>query len=136
MLLHVSRGVRWDSDHVVIFNDDLQAIAQEIVRAEALERVHIGLDYFDASINRVAAWTIGARNTQRALLNALLEPLDMLKNLEIEGDFSQRLALQEELKVMPSSAVWDYYCMQKGVPVGLGFMDVIKNYEKKELANR
>ncbi len=136
LLLHVSRGVRWDSDHVVIFNDDLQAIAQEIVRAEALERVHIGLDYFDASINRVAAWTIGARNTQRALLNALLEPLDMLKNLEIEGDFSQRLALQEELKVMPSSAVWDYYCMQKGVPVGLGFMDVIKNYEKKELANR
>ncbi len=136
LLLHVSRGVRWDSDHVVTFNDDLQAIAQEIVRADALQRVHIGLDYFDASINRVAAWTIGARNTLRALLNALLEPLDMMKKFEIEGDFSQRLALQEELKAMPSSAVWDYYCLQKEVPVGLGFMDVIKNYEKKELANR
>ena len=136
LLLHVSRGVRWDSDHVVTFNDDLQAIAHEIVRAEALERVHIGLDYFDASINRVAAWTIGARNTLRALLNALLEPLDMLKNLEVEGDFSQRLAMQEALKAMPSSAVWDYYCTQKGVPVGIGFMDVIKDYEKKVMSLR
>ena len=130
------RGVRWDSDHVVTFNDDLQAIAHEIVRAEALERVHIGLDYFDASINRVAAWTIGARNTLRALLNALLEPMDTLKKLEVEGDFSQRLAMQEELKAMPSNAVWDYYCMQKGVPVGVGFMDVIKDYEKRELSKR
>ena len=136
LLLHVSRGVRWDSDHVVTFNDDLQAIAHEIVRAEALERVHIGLDYFDASINRVAAWTIGARNTLRALLNALLEPLDMLKKLEVEGDFSQRLAMQEELKAMPSNAVWDYYCMQKNVPVGVAFMDVIKDYERKELVSR
>ena len=136
ILLHVSRGVRWDSDHVVTFNDDLQAIAQEIVRADALNRVHIGLDYFDASINRLAAWTIGSRNTLRALLNALLEPLDTLKALEAEGDFSQRLAMMEELKAMPSNAVWDYYCMQKGVPVGLAFMDVIKDYERKELANR
>jgi len=102
----------------------------------ALERVHIGLDYFDASINRVAAWTIGARNTLRALLNALLEPLDTLKKLEVEGDFSQRLAMQEELKAMPSNAVWDYYCSQKGVPVGLAFMDVIKDYEKGELSKR
>ena len=117
LLLHVSRGVRWDSDHVVTFNDDLQAITQEIVRNDALERIHIGLDYFDASINRVAAWTIGARNTLRALLMALLEPLDMLKQYEIEGDFSSRLALQEELKSMPSGAVWDYYCMKKDVPV-------------------
>src|SRR4030066_384707 len=91
LLLHVSRGVRWDSDHVVTFNDDLQAIAQEIVRNDALERIHIGLDYFDASINRVAAWTIGARNTLRALLVALLEPIDLLRRLEIEGDYSQRL---------------------------------------------
>ncbi|HSF82879.1 MAG TPA: L-rhamnose isomerase [Anaerolineales bacterium] len=136
LLLHVSRGVRWDSDHVVTFNDDLQAIAHEIVRADALERVRIGLDYFDASINRVAAWTIGARNTLRALFNALLEPLEMLKKLEVEGDFSQRLAMQEELKAMPSSAVWDYYCMQKGVPVGIAVMDVIKDYEKKELSKR
>jgi L-rhamnose isomerase len=136
LLLHVSRGVRWDSDHVVTFTDDLQAIAQEIVRANALERVHIGLDYFDASINRLAAWTIGARNTLRAVLNALLEPLDTLKNLEAEGDFSQRLALQEELKIMPSNIVWDYYCMKKGVPVGMAYMNVIKGYEEKELVNR
>jgi len=136
LLLHVSRGVRWDSDHVVTFNDDLQAIAHEIIRAEALERVHVGLDYFDASINRVAAWTIGARNTLRALLNALLEPLDMLKKLEVKGDFSQRLAMQEELKAMPSNAVWDYHCMQKDVPVGIAFMNVIKSYEMKELSKR
>ncbi len=133
-LLHVSRGVRWDSDHVVTFNDDTQAIANEIVRADALERVHIGLDYFDASINRIAAWTIGARNTLRALLVAMLEPQDMLKRYEVEGDFSSRLALQEELKSMPFSAVWDYYCEKKNVPVGIDFMSVIKDYEKKELS--
>jgi L-rhamnose isomerase len=136
LLLHVSRGVRWDSDHVVTFNDDLQAITQEIVRNDALERIHVGLDYFDASINRVAAWTIGARNTLRALLIALLEPRQLLRQYEIEGDFSSRLALQEELKSMPFSAVWDYYCVQKNVPVGMEFMHVIKDYEKKELANR
>jgi len=136
LLLHVSRGVRWDSDHVVTFNDDLQAITQEIVRADALERVHIGLDYFDASINRLAAWTIGARNTLRAMLNALLDPLDTLNTLEAQGDFSRRLALQEELKVMPSNAVWDFYCLKAGVPVGMAFMDVIKEYEQKELSKR
>jgi L-rhamnose isomerase len=136
MLLHVSRGVRWDSDHVVTFNDDLQAIAQEIVRAEALERVHIGLDYFDASINRIAAWTIGSRNTLRALLNALLEPRQMLNKLEVDGDFSSRLALQEELKAMPAGAVWDFYCLQQGAPVGFSFMDTIQDYEKKELSKR
>jgi L-rhamnose isomerase len=130
LLLHVSRGVRWDSDHVVTFNDDLQAIANEIVRNDALERIHIGLDYFDASINRVAAWTIGARNTLRALLVALLEPRDMLRKFETEGDFSSRLALQEELKSMPFSAVWDIYCLKKNVPVGMDFMSVIKDYEK------
>jgi L-rhamnose isomerase len=136
LLLHVSRGVRWDSDHVVIFNDDLQAITQEIVRNDGLERIHIGLDYFDASINRVAAWTIGARNTLRALLMALLEPRDMLRAYELEGDYSSRLALQEELKSMPFSAVWDMYCLRKNVPVGMEFMKVIKNYEKNELSNR
>ena len=136
LLLHVSRGVRWDSDHVVTFTDDLQAITQEIVRNDALERVHVGLDYFDASINRVAAWTIGARNTLRALLLALLEPRDMLKQYEIDGDFSSRLALLEELKSMPFSAVWDYYCLQKNVPVGMDFMSVIKDYEQKELSKR
>ena len=136
MLLHVSRGVRWDSDHVVTFNDDLQAITQEIVRNDALERVHIGLDYFDASINRIAAWTIGARNTIRGLLNALLEPSDMLKQSEASGDFSTRLALQEELKSMPAGAVWDYYCAKENVPVGMEFMKVIKDYEGRELTKR
>jgi L-rhamnose isomerase len=136
LLLHVSRGVRWDSDHVVTFTDELQAIAQEIVRSDALERVHIGLDYFDASINRIAAWTIGARNTLRALLMALLEPQETLKKLEIEGDFSSRLALMEELKAMPVNAVWDQYCQRKGVPVGMDYMTVIKTYEKKELSKR
>jgi L-rhamnose isomerase len=96
----------------------------------------VGLDYFDASINRVAAWTIGARNTLRALLMALLEPREMLRQYEIEGDFSSRLALLEELKSMPLSAVWDYYCLQKNVPIGMDFMSVIKDYEKNELSKR
>ncbi len=136
LLLHVSRGVRWDSDHVVTSNDDTQAIANEIVRNDALERIHIGLDYFDASINRIAAWTIGARNTLRALLIALLEPQKLLKQYELAGDFSSRLALQEELKSMPFSAVWDYHCLKQNVPVGMGFMNVVKEYERNELANR
>jgi L-rhamnose isomerase len=136
MLLHVSRGVRWDSDHVVTFNDDLQAIAQEIVHNDALSRVHIGLDYFDASINRIAAWTIGARNTLRALLGALLEPLNMMNKAEKESDYSQRLALLEETKALPAGAVWDFHCMMKGVPVGVAFMDTIKDYERRELTKR
>jgi L-rhamnose isomerase len=136
LLLHVSRGVRWDSDHVVTFTDDLQAIAGEIVRNDALERVHIGLDYFDASINRVAAWAIGARNTLKVLLMALLEPSEALRQYEAEGDFSSRLALQEELKSLPFGSVWDYYCQQKGAPVGMDFMRLVKDYERGELANR
>jgi L-rhamnose isomerase len=136
LLLHVSRGVRWDSDHVVTFTDDLQAIMGEIVRNDALERVHIGLDYFDASINRIAAWTIGARNTLRSLLLALLEPHDRLMQMEAEEDFSSRLALQEELKVMPANAVWDHYCTWKNVPIGMEFMQTIKEYEKQELSHR
>ena len=136
LLLHVSRGVRWDSDHVVTYTDDLQAIAQEIVRANALDRVHIGLDYFDASINRLAAWTIGARSTLRALLVALLEPSEQLKSFELSGDFSSRLALLEELKHMPFNAVWDAWCLRQGVPLGLDFMAEIKAYEQRELAQR
>lgn len=136
LLLHVSRGVRWDSDHVVTFNDDTQNIANEIVRNDALERVHIGLDYFDASINRVAAWAIGARNTLKAVLVALLEPRDLMRRYELDGDFSSRLALQEELKSMPFHAVWDFYCLERSVPIGMDFMHVIKEYEKRELANR
>jgi L-rhamnose isomerase len=136
LLLHVSRGVRWDSDHVVTYTDDLQAIAQEIVRADALSRVHIGLDYFDASINRLAAWTIGARSTLRALLTALLEPVEQLKTLELAGDYSSRLALLEELKHLPFNAVWDAWCHRQGVPTGMDFMAEIKAYEQRELAKR
>jgi len=136
ILLHVSRPVRWDSDHVVIYNDELLAIAQEIVRGGFLDRVHIGLDYFDASINRVAAWTIGSRNTLRALLTALLEPIDLMKQAEQAGDYTQRLALLEEIKGLPFGAVWDYHCLTQGVPVGLGFMKTIKDYEQQELSKR
>ena len=136
ILLHVSRGVRWDSDHVVIYNDDLLAIAQEIVRGGFLQRVHIGLDYFDASINRVAAYAIGARNTLRAMLTALLEPMDQMKQAEQAGDYARRLALLEEIKGLPFGAVWDYHCLKQGVPVGLRFMDVVRAYEKKVLAER
>lgn len=136
ILLHVSRGVRWDSDHVVTLTDELQAIMQEIVRGDYLSRVHIGLDFFDASINRIAAWTIGTRNTVKALLLALLEPVEQLQALEKEGDFTARLALLEELKSMPSGAVWDAYCWQQGVPVGVSFMDEIRRYEQEVLAER
>ena len=136
ILLHVSRGVRWDSDHVVILSDELQAIAQEIVRGGYLDRVHIGLDYFDASINRVAAWVIGTRNALRALLMALLEPTDQLRGLEVAGDFTGRLALLEEIKGLPFGAVWDAYCQKQGVPVGLSFLDEIRAYEKQVLAQR
>ncbi len=136
VLLHVSRGVRWDSDHVVLLTDELQAIAQEIVRGGYLERVHIGLDFFDASINRVAAWAIGARNTMRALLMALLEPLNELRDLEQSGNLSRRLALLEEVKGLPFGAVWDYFCMQQGVPVGIRFMDEIERYEEQVLSKR
>jgi L-rhamnose isomerase len=136
LLLHVSRGVRWDSDHVVTFTDELLALAREIVCSDALERVHIGLDFFDASISRIAAWTIGACNTLRAMLLALLEPSDMLKGLEARADFSSRLALQEELKAMPSNAVWDYYCAQMNVPIGMNLMRIIKEYELRELSQR
>jgi L-rhamnose isomerase len=136
LMLHVSRGVRWDSDHVVTWTDDLQAITRAAVRSQALEHIHFGLDYFDASINRIAAWTIGARSTLRALLMALLEPVEMLSAYEKEGDFTSRLGLQEELKSMPFSAVWDAYCTRKDVPAGMDMMAEIKDYEKKEQAGR
>jgi L-rhamnose isomerase len=136
VLLHVSRGVRWDSDHVVTLTDELQAIMQEIVRGDYVDRVSIGLDFFDASINRVAAWVIGTRNALRALLMALLEPIDHLRELEVAGDYTGRLALLEELKGMPFGAVWDTFCLQQEVPVGLSFLEEIRRYEVQELANR
>jgi len=135
ILLHVSRGVRWDSDHVVTLNDDLLAIAREIVANDYAGRVHIGLDYFDASINRVAAWTIGTRNMIRALLIALIEP-PAIKAAEAAGDFTSRLAGQEEAKTLPFGAVWDFYCEQKGVPVGDAWLAEMKRYEKDVLSQR
>ncbi|HAU38706.1 MAG TPA: L-rhamnose isomerase [Phycisphaerales bacterium] len=136
LLLHVSRGVRWDSDHVVILSDDLLAIAQEIVRGDYLSRVHVALDYFDASINRIAAWVIGTRAMLKAMLIALLEPVAMLQELEANGDNTARLALMEECKSLPASAVWDYHCLRQGVPVGPVWIDEVRTYERDELSRR
>jgi L-rhamnose isomerase len=136
ILLHVSRGVRWDSDHVVILDDALQAIAQELVRGDYLGRTHIGLDYFDASINRVAAWTIGARNMLRSLCIAMLDPIDKFKKLELAGDYTSRLALMEESKSLPFSAVWDYHCLKMGAPIGEEWLAQVKQYEKDVLSKR
>jgi len=136
ILLHVSRGVRWDSDHVVILSDELRAIAEEIVRHGFLERVHIGLDFFDASINRIAAWATGTRAMLKALLLALLEPTDLLRELEANGDYTARLAVLEELKSMPFGPVWDYYCLKQGVPVGAAWINEVKQYEKDVLSER
>ncbi|MFC1739234.1 L-rhamnose isomerase [Planctomycetota bacterium] len=131
ILLHVSRGVRWDSDHVVILSDELLAIAQEIIRGGYLDRVHIGLDFFDASINRVAAWVIGTRAMIKALLGALLEPSRALQKLELEDNFTERLAMLEELKTLPFGAVWDHYCLKNNVPVQMAWLDEVKQYEKQ-----
>ena len=136
ILLHVSRGVRWDSDHVVILSDELLAIAQELVRGNYLGRVHIGLDFFDASINRVAAWVIGTRCMIKALLLAFLEPTEMLRRLEAEGDTTARLALLEELKTLPVGAVWDHYCRTQGVPAGADWLAEVKAYERDVLSKR
>jgi L-rhamnose isomerase len=136
ILLHVSRGVRWDSDHVVIVTDELEAIGQELVRGDYLGRTHIGLDYFDASINRVAAWVIGTRAMIKALLLALVEPTAKLRELETSGDFTGRLALLEECKTLPAGAVWDYYCLQKEVPVGPAWIDAVRTYERNVLSKR
>ena len=136
LLLHVSRPVRWDSDHVVLLDEATIAIAQEVVRANALDRVHIGMDYFDASINRVAAWVIGVRNMRKALLLALLEPRKMLAQAEQQFDFTARLALLEEDKSMPWPAVWDYYCASKELPIGREWLERVRSYEKRVLSQR
>ena len=137
LLLHVSRPVRWDSDHVVLLDDELQNIAKELVRSGRLhDKIHVGLDYFDASINRVAAWVIGARNMVKALLIALLEPTNTLKQAELDGDFTRRLVMLEEQKSLPWTAVWDYYCAKKGVPVGGAWFDAVTSYEKQVLSKR
>ncbi|GGH53170.1 L-rhamnose isomerase [Paenibacillus silvae] len=136
ILLHVSRPMRWDSDHVVIMDDELLEIARELVRHELLGTTHIGLDFFDASINRVAAWVVGTRNTIKALLRAMLEPVDALKQAELEGDYTTRLALTEEFKSYPFGAVWDYYCAQQGVPVREQWIKEVKSYEQDILQSR
>ncbi len=136
MLLHVSRPVRWDSDHVIVLDDELQEIANELVRNKLYKRTHIGLDFFDASINRVAAWVIGMRNMEKALLKAFLEPTDAMKKMELEGDYTGRLAYLEEMKSMPWQDVWDEFCRRNAVPVGLEWLKEIRRYEADVLAKR
>ena len=136
VLLHVSRPVRWDSDHVIVLNDELKNIAEELVRNDFIEKTHIGLDFFDASINRIAAWVIGMRNMQKALLLALLEPTAMLKEYEVNFDFTSRLAMLEEIKTLPAGAVWDYFCEINNVPVGESWLKEVRAYEKDVLLKR
>lgn len=134
--LHVSRPERWDSDHVVILNDALLELSQEIVRSGQMEKIHIGLDYFDASINRIGAYVVGIRSTQKALLQALLEPTEKLRDYEKQDHNFQRLAYLEELKAMPWNAVYNYYCLQQGVPVGNEYIKEIENYESEVTSKR
>ena len=136
IMLHVSRPIRWDSDHVTILNDDVADLAKEIVRADALERVHVGLDYFDASINRIGAYVIGIRATQKAFLQGLLEPIGKLRSYEENEQYFQRLALMEEAKALPWNAVWDYFCLSNNVPAGVDFIPEIEQYEKEVTSKR
>lgn len=136
IMLHVSRPIRWDSDHVVILNDDLLDLSKEIVRCNAMDRIHIGLDYFDATINRIGAYVIGSRATQKALLQAMLEPVAKLREYEANGQYFERLALQEEAKSLPWNAVWDYFCLVNDVPVGEDFIADIQKYEKEVTLKR
>ena len=136
IMLHVSRPVRWDSDHVTIMNDDTLELCKEIVRCDALDRVHIGLDYFDASINRIGAYVIGSRATQKCLLQALLEPLDTLRKYELNNQLFERLALLEESKSLPWNAVWDEFCLRNNVPVGETFIPEVEKYEAEVTSKR
>lgn len=136
IMLHVSRPVRWDSDHVVIMDDELQEIGKEIVRNDLLGKTNIGLDFFDATINRIAAWVVGTRNTQKALLKAMLEPTEDLKAIELDFDYTKRMVLTEELKDFPYADVWNYFCTLNNVPVGMDWYEEVKNYERDVLATR
>lgn len=136
LLLHVSRPVRWDSDHVVLLDDETQAIASEIVRHQLFDKVHIGLDFFDASINRIAAWVIGTRNTKKALLRALLEPTDRLRQAENSGDYTARLTLLEEQKSLPWQAVWEAWCLRHDVPADASWLGDVRHYEQQILSQR
>jgi len=135
LLLHVSRPVRWDSDHVVILNNDLQSIANEIITSGRLDKIHIGLDFFDASINRVAAWVIGTRCMVKSLLAALLMPRKIAE-FEAVGDYTSRLAMQELCKTLPFGSVWDYYCLKENVPVEADWLGQVKQYEENVLSKR
>lgn len=136
IMLHVSRPVRWDSDHVVLLNDETTDLAKEIVRANALDKVHIGLDFFDASINRIGAYVIGIRSTQKAFLQGLLEPLAKLREYEANGQYFERLALLEEAKGLPWNAVWDYFCLKNNIAVGEDYIGEIQQYEKDVTSKR
>ena len=136
VLLHVSRPIRWDSDHVVAFDDETKAIMEELVRMNKLDKTYIATDFFDASINRIAAWVIGLRNTRKAMLAALLQPVEMMKKLEADGDVSGRLAVTQEFKAAPFSLVWDYYCKKSNKGVGLEWLDDVRKYEKDVLSKR
>lgn len=136
VLLHVSRPVRWDSDHVVAFDDETKSIMEELVRMDKLDKTYIATDFFDASINRIAAWVIGLRNTRKSMLYALLQPTQMMKELETEGDVSGRLAVTQEFKAAPFALVWDYYCKKADKGVGLEWLDEVRRYEKDVLLSR
>lgn len=136
IMLHVSRPVRWDSDHVTILNDEVIDLAKEVVRADAMNKVHVGLDFFDASINRIGAYVIGIRATQKAFLQAMLEPLGKLREYEANGQYFERLALLEEAKVLPWNAVWDYFCLKNNVAVGEDFIPLVQKYEKEVTSKR
>ncbi len=136
LLIHISRGIRWDSDHVVILSDELIQLIEEIVRSDAMDRIHLGLDYFDASINRIGAWVIGTRGVQKALLCALIQPWQILKEFEENGQYFQRLAFLEELKTLPFGSVWDYFCLINNVPIGFSWINEIEKYEKEVLRKR
>ncbi len=134
--LHITRPIRWDSDHVVLFDDETREMAKEIVRCNALDRVYMALDYFDASINRISAWTVGFRSWQKALLNALLLPSTELKALQDNADFTTLMVRQEECKLLPFGDVWEEYCRRQNVPAGEEWLDEVKAYEKEVLALR
>jgi L-rhamnose isomerase len=136
ILLHISRGVRWDSDHIVLLNDEVRELATEVVRSQALDRIHIALDYFDASLNRIGAWVLGARSVLKALLIALLEPHEKIKGLDPASKALDRLSLLEELKTLPFGAVWDYHCLRSGVPAADGWLSEVEAYENRVLSLR
>ncbi|MEJ5190103.1 MAG: L-rhamnose isomerase, partial [Breznakiellaceae bacterium] len=136
VLLHISRGIRWDSDHVVLYSDDVRDVCRAVVRANLVNRVAFALDFFDASINRIAAWVIGARSFRLALLEAFLEPVNQIRKAEMGGKLHERLALMEEAKTLPFTAVWDYLCYREHIPNGSTWRSQVERYEREELSHR